>query len=139
LPQKTGEPACTILEHGPYEPMSARRHYADPRAATGRSFEIDEVEFTKQATTIDMQLGVGFGIRYQVRLPADVTVTARVVYPKPLRGVPEWRNDIDLARGEHVRHFVHDFEYAWELVPGRWRFQVLVDGTPACGLTFVVK
>ena len=134
------EPRCEILEYGPYVPLGARWHYDDPDAATGRSFEIDDVEFTTQTTIITKKRGDGFGIRYRAyNVPSRAKVTWRVVYPKPLRGFAEWRRDVRMVARDHVMHVVYDFDYAWEMVSGRWKFQVLVDGKAICRLAFTVR
>ena len=43
------------------------------------------------------------------------------------------------TNGELVGHLLYDFVLASELVEGRWRFEVLVDGHAACSFGFLVQ
>jgi len=133
------EPTCDVLEFGPYLQIGTRRYFDDPHAITGRSFEVDEVEFIRQTTEITRKLRTGFGVRYRVHdLAPNASVTWRVKYPHAIRGVSDWSHDPELF-GDHSHAFLYDFDHAYEMVPGRWEFSVLVDGKTTCDVAFTVK
>jgi len=143
--EKPRERDCEILDYGIHDPDTPRTRYADPTSATGTRFESDEVEFIEHTKVIDMEVGRGFGIRYHVRnLPTKkpVRVTWRISFPKPgIRGHKAWEHTFDeqLPGGELDQHLLYDFDYDYELLAGRWTFDVLVDGKPKCSFAFQVQ
>ncbi|HEY5949008.1 MAG TPA: DUF3859 domain-containing protein [Kofleriaceae bacterium] len=140
---KQPELGCEIIDRGLYVPASQRVRYADPSSVTGERFEISQVRFVRQTTTIEATLGQRFGMRYRLRgLPQRaVVITWRVAYPQSVRGRKSWelRFRASPDNGELVQHLLYDFVYQSEVVTGRWDFQVLVDGQPACSLAFRVE
>ena len=139
------EYACTVIDAGLYKKTGSSVRYEDPTSVTGERFELDEVEFTKQTKTILMQVGRGFGIRYRIDgLPTDraFEITWRITYPRPgVHDVAGWEHRFDerSASGDLGGFLLYDFVYAWEMVRGVWRFQVLVDNVPTCNFTFQAK
>ncbi len=138
------EQPCEIIDRGLYVPEEQATRFADDGSVTGERFEIDAIRFTKRTTVIPAERGRGFGMRYRLtQLPTTraFRVTWRITYPHRIHKLPGWEHsEVDTApSGELVQHLLYDFVYDWEAVPGDWRFQVLVDGQPACTLTFQVK
>jgi hypothetical protein len=135
---------CEILERGPYRPLAERVYVEDSRDVTGRRFEINDVSFAAQTTSIVARPGAGFGVRYQLyNLPTDrsVAVTWRVHYPRPIRGSKRWEHRrSDFAPSGRITNIVlYDFAHDWEMVAGTWRFEILVGDRSVCSQTFDVK
>lgn len=95
--------------------------------------------FTNIETTeeVPARIGVEFGLEYQIAGEpegADVTLEFLVTYsdagiadsesPMPLR---ETRYELPKPIGEPV-YLGYGFENDWELVPGRWTFEIWHDG-----------
>lgn len=144
VPKPRGEVACEILDAGLYVAASERVQFKDANSVTGERYEIDEVTFTKQTKVVPMERGKGFGIRYRLRglsKVKDSRITWRIFYPRAIRGRSGWEHGDDWAsvNGELVQHLLYDFAHDYELVPGNWRFHVLVEGKPTCAYTFEVK
>lgn len=134
------QPRCHIVQHGLYRQVSDRILVEDSNSVTGVSGITDEVEFTTATNVVPRTQGLGFGIRYHAHdVPEGATVTWRVVYPTPLRGFDDWRHDEYVEAGDHTRHVLYDFDHAWEMVPGDWRFEIAIDGRTRCDFTFTVK
>jgi len=142
-PTKRPQLGCEVLDHGVYVPVSQRTRYSDGSSVTGERFEIDEVRFVRRTKLIEPTLGQRFGIRYRLTGIASpsVRITWRVVYPSPVRASNGWQHSfrVSAANGELVGHLLYDFVLASELVEGRWQFDVLVDGHPACSFGFLVQ
>ena len=137
------EQACEILEHGHYHATTTRVSLPDATSPTGDRFETDEVEFTDRTKTIARELDTTFGFRYRLHVPTnrDTKITWRITYPRPLKGKRAWvfSEDWSSPNGELVQHIGYTFTDDFELVPGAWKMQVLVEDQPACAITFTVK
>lgn len=137
------ELGCEITDYGIYVPESKRVRFADRGSVTGDRFEIQQVRFVRRTKTIEPTLGQRFGIRYritQVTSPS-VNITLRVTYPSPVRGATGWQHSfVDAPSGDELTGTaLYDFVIASELVEGRWRFDVLVDGRQACTFGFLIQ
>lgn len=140
LPPPPPPPSCDIVEYGLYEARSERILVDDAASVTGVSGITDDVAFTTPTDVIPRKRGTGFGIRYEAHaVPAGTVVTWRVVYPEALRGFADWHHDEYVEAGDHMRHVLYDFDHAWEMLPGAWRFEVQIDGQTRCGFTFTVQ
>ena len=142
-PAKQPQLGCEVLDHGIYVPITQRTRYGDVGSVTGERFEISEVRFVRHTKIIEPTLGQRFGIRYRLTGIASPSarITWRVVYPSPVRDMSSWQYSFRSSptNGELVGHLLYDFVLASELVEGRWRFEVLVDGHAACSFGFVVQ
>ena len=137
------EQACEVLEHGHYHATTPRVSLPDPTSPTGDRFETDEVEFTDRTKTIAREIDSTFGFRYRLAIPAnrDTKITWRITYPRALKGKRAWvfSEDWSTPNGELVQHIGYTFTDKFEMVPGEWKMQVLVEDQPACAVTFTVK
>ena len=137
------EQTCEVLEHGHYHAITPRTTLPDATSPTGDRFETDEVEFTDRTKTIARELDKTFGFRYRVRVPRDrdTKITWRITYPRPLQGKRAWvfSEQWSSSDGALVQHIGYTFTDKFELVPGEWKMQVLVEDQPACAVTFTVK
>jgi hypothetical protein len=137
------EQGCEVLEHGRYHATTPRVTIADASSPTGDRFETDEVEFTDRTKTIARALDTTFGFRYRLTLRPDLEtrITWRITYPRPLNGKRSWvfTERWSTPNGELVQHIGYTFTDKFELVPGEWKMQVLVEDQPACAVTFTVK
>jgi Domain of unknown function (DUF3859) len=134
---------CKILEAGNYHATTPPTVQLDPTSPTGDKLETDDVEFTAQTRTIARTLDTSFGIRYRLDVPADSTVkiTNRITFPRPLKGKRSWTDSDPWSTGTGVlvQHMGWTFVYDWEMAPGEWKMEVLVDDKPGCAITFTVK
>jgi Domain of unknown function (DUF3859) len=134
---------CQIVEAGNYHATTPPTTVLDATSPTGDKFETDDVEFTAQTRTIARKLDTSFGFRYRLNLPADksVKITNRITYPRPLKGKRSWTDSDpwDSGTGVLVQHMGWTFVYDWEMAPGEWTMEVLVDDKPGCSITFTVK
>src|SRR5688572_22706026 len=134
--QQKSELGCEILDAGIYEATTPRIRYDDPNSVTGERYEIEDVKFTKQTKVIPLERGIGFGIRYRLRNLSkvkDSRITWRIFYPRAIRGKPGWEHSADWGsvNGELVQYLLYNMTDDVEMVPGTWRFHVLVDNKPS--------
>ena len=141
--RRPAELGCEIIDHGNYVHEVKPTHHADANSVTGERFEINVVRFVRQTKQIEATLGQRFGIRYRLSgLPQrPVVVTWRITYPTAVRTFKGWEHSFrdTPAGGELVQHLLYHFTRASELLPGRWIFQVFVDGKPKCSFDFDVQ
>jgi hypothetical protein len=133
---------CQVLEAGNYHAAS-RTSEPDLSSPTGRRFASDGVEFTSQTRTIARTLGTGFGFRYRLNLPVGTSakITTHITYPRPIKGKKNWSHPQtwEITDDVLVQHVGYTFTHDFEMVPGAWTMQVLVEDKPACLVTFTVK
>jgi Domain of unknown function (DUF3859) len=134
---------CQVLEAGNYRATTQPNLVPDVSSPTGDKFETDEIELTNATRTIARTLATSFGYRYQLNVPANtsVKITNRITYPRPLKGKRVWADSDDWFSGNGVltQHMGWTFVYDWEMAPGEWKMEVLVDDKPGCSVTFTVK
>ena len=120
-----------ILEFGAY---SGRHQHAvaDSAAPTSRVLMEGPVKLIAQTNTIPAVVGRKFGIGFVVKgKPAGKSIPMTVVYrfpkmvnPKTKREISEYRASIQAKAGDRKPRMLWDFTEPWELVPGKWTFQI---------------
>ena len=137
------EQTCEVLEQGHYHATTPRVTLPDATSPTGDRFETDEVEFTDRTKTIARELDTTFGFRYRLAIAPnrDTKITWRITYPRAINGKRAWvfSESWSSANGELVQHIGYTFTDKFEMVPGEWKMQVLVEDQPACAVSFTVK
>ena len=124
-------PAAEILEYGIYI-GSHDSSIPNSDAPTGNVLIGGSVKLVKQTVEIPARLKTQFGFRCVLHGKAeDRPVKLRLVYLFPQMNDPSsgkkidmWEADV-LARPEDKKlYMLWDFTEAYELVPGKWTFQV---------------
>jgi hypothetical protein len=134
---------CRIVELGPYVATSDKLYVEDTRSVTGVSAITDDVVFGEHTSTIEAQLGGGFGVRYVAQdVPEGAVMRWHVKYPRAIRGFTEWGREIDVVAGDHAGHVLYDFDHEWEMERGAWKIEIEIDSPgrhATCGVAFTVK
>ena len=138
------EHPCEILDYGFYRAVTSRETVPDEGSVTGDRFETEEIEFTQRTKTIPRVRDKSFGIQYKLTSLAtdrDAKITWRITFPRSIKGKRGWElvENWSAPTGELVQHIGYTFVHDWEMVPGDWKMQILVEDQPACSFTFKVK
>ena len=120
-----------ILEFGVYS-GSHQYTIADDAAPTSQVLMEGPVRLIAQTNTISATIGGKFGFGFVVKgQPEGESIPLTVVYrfpkmvdPKTKREITEYRAPIRAKTGDRKPKMLWDFTEPWELVPGRWVFQI---------------
>ncbi len=117
-----------------------------PKTAKGTVDEVAAPEILPGGTNIRGKLGTTFGMRVRVRGPAPGTIIpmiTRVTHPPTTNPatmtattVEEWASPMQSGRTLYQGWV---FERDWELVPGKWRIEVLYEGRAVATQDFTVR
>ena len=139
--------AARVTEYGIYE-RGAESVYKDVSAPSGQSREY--VGFRLKSTTraVPLRLGTSFGFCYEVSglaLGARPKVIVDAEHPAFARPgqAPTKKHQFSRSTtpaGGVLRDCTgYGFDHEFELIPGEWRFTVVVDGTPVLTQFFVAE
>lgn len=121
-----------IVEVGIYRAETTKIEAA-PGTATRQRNILTDTRLVTPTTRIEAKIGVHFGIRYRVvGRPggSSIKLTSVTHYPAP--GLKNPKNGGVQTRGEHplfatisqLNYRGYLFEHDWELVAGRWTFEL---------------
>ena len=118
-----------MVDFGIYR--SARLGHVENAAVAGGLVLSHGRKLLRQTDRVPATLGTGFGFRYVLQGPGeDAEVTVRVLHPVPLRdpesgriiAVSQWQQRLGIGTVHWNSGW--NFEFPWELVPGRWTIQL---------------
>lgn len=136
-----------IFEWGLFQVVGPVEVESDAEKVAGEVNIIDDVRLVRRTTSVSMQMGTTFGIRYRL-VPndgKDYEIGVRIVFPdggltNPETGKLQLSSFSSFVLNTEDADFdVYTFDHAWEMRPGEWTFQLLVDGRVAAAKTFVVR
>lgn len=108
---------------------------------------VDKAELVESTTTIHGQLGLEFGLRYEIIGEpdgSDVTLDFRFEYPPPGLNDPEQNEPLTESRFARQRtigeteYTGYGFENTWEIVPGIWTIEISYQGKKLAEQSFTV-
>jgi hypothetical protein len=131
-----------ILNHGILTATAVETVKAKDTALGTRTIQKD-LEFEENTTQIPVTIGKSFGIKYVIDGKPDgmqIDVTKKVIHP-PLKN-PE--RDKAFTSSEYttkrkigyIGWLTYTFEKEWELVPGKYTFQIYYKGQKLLEKTF---
>jgi hypothetical protein len=109
-----------------------------PDTAIGRTNQLGNVQKLQTTTTVPARRGVSFGLEYSISGPAagsSATIQIAVVPPKAGLLNPAtqrrlyretWRPSSGVVGSPSLVGY--SLEHDWEVVPGLWRFEILLGG-----------
>ena len=122
-------------DYGIYEAIRVETYDA-PNAVGGVRDEVVNVELVERTTVVPARLCVRFGVWWRLMGPRPGgTADVKVVVTVPPAGLRDPSTGTIVHGGEDVRtvrigdRFLdgYEFSYPWELVPGRWAFEIWQD------------
>jgi hypothetical protein len=137
---------CEIVEFGIYD-LKTLKQIPSSSVASG-TFVETKAELVKSTSVIPARLGMAFG--YQLKLVgspvgASVNVNDVNLVPEPGLRNPKTGDTVFREEASYTRRigdrWISDYQlnYGWTLLPGRWTFQIWVDGQKVCEQIFTLE
>jgi len=111
---------------------------------------IDQESLLKSTRNIPAKIGTIFGIKYffaERMMDKPVNIKVKITFPKkgltnPLTQETDYtattNNDLIVDPYNLSWSTFYQFEKGWEVVPGKWRFEVFINGAMQVDETFIV-
>ncbi len=116
-----------------------------PASESGGGARVKSERLIKTTGLIDAKKGLTFGFRFLLYgAPSGETVTLQFKGATPMMINPDTGHKTDRGQWEFVTAiegiaFVgYTFDHSWEMVPGKWTFQVLSEGRPIATKSFII-
>ena len=137
---------CEIVEFGIYDLKIVKQ--APSTSIASGTFVETKGELVKSTSVIPARLGMAFG--YQLKLVgspvgASVTVNDVNIVPEPGLRNPKTGDTVFREEASYTRRIGdawrsdYQLNYDWTLLPGRWTFQIWVDGQKVCEQIFTLE
>jgi hypothetical protein len=137
-------PTIRIIEKGVYQAETIAQRV--PPKSMGFVNSVKNVRLISNTTTVFAQLGVRFGLRYEV---LDTTVQhapLKLIVRFPPAGLRDPQTRQTLFESEYTDHiprgvplyWEYQLESEWEMVPGLWQFEFWSDGKKLAEQRFCV-
>jgi hypothetical protein len=137
--------AAEIFGYGVFETSSSSRHsgFTARKIAADSVTGVHFVDFTNE---IPMTLGTNFGFEYSINTtPRGQSIKVRSVIRFPEGGLTTPRGKVYTESVEHKSVKIghrslhgYGFDEAWEMVPGKWTFEVWYKNARLIRKTFTI-
>jgi tetratricopeptide (TPR) repeat protein len=132
-----------VTEVGIYK-ASVIKTFAVPGVAGGTNEGLDSFTLVEATTNVPARIGTRFGFRYTIHgtpsnAPIDLTMVGEhPPYRNPKTGKTQARDVYGLQSWIGQTYASYLFGEEWELIPGKFRFEVWHKGKKLCEQSFVV-
>jgi len=132
-----------ITEVGIYTARTVRK-FAVPGVARGTTEGLDSFTLVQTTTNVPARIGTRFGFRYTIRgKPSNAPIVLRMVgehppYTNPRTGKTQTRDEYELKSWIGETYTSYLFEEEWELIPGKFKFEVWHRDKKLCEQSFTV-
>jgi hypothetical protein len=137
-----------VLEEGLFKPVGPQTTQRDRGAASGRTHEHEALQLVEATRTFKAAEGLTFGFRYRLsglRSNEPQGFSMRALHP-PMKGEDGKRRTVsttpvsmDAEQGVAENDLVYTLSDAAEVLPGRWRLQLLYRGKVVLARAFELK
>lgn len=134
---------ATVTEVGIYS-AKIEKKYDVPTVVGGTTEGLNDFRLIRATTNIPPRIGTRFGFRYAIQgspTNAPIVLTMVGVHPPltdPRTGQTKTRDVYRLQSWIGHTYTSYSLDEPWELVPGKWRFEVWHDRKKLCEQTFLV-
>jgi len=141
--EKASVTGADITEAGIYSAAVVQKT-AEPGVASGTNEWLESFTLVRATTNVPARIGTRFGFRYTIRgTPSNAPVVLKMVgehppYKNPESGTTQTRDEYELKSWIGRTYTSYMFEQEWELVPGRFKFEVWHEGRKLCEQSFMV-
>jgi hypothetical protein len=117
---------------------------AAPGVVSGTNEWLDSFVLSQATTNIPARIGTRFGFRFTIRgTPSNAPIVLKMVgehppYKNPETGKTQTRDEYELRSWIGQTYTSYSFDNDWELIPGRFKFEVWHDGKKLCEQSFMV-
>jgi len=143
----SGRLTARVTEYGVYD-RGNETIRPDSTAPSGQSRGSNGYRLRETIETVQLRLGQSFGFCYEISgfvAGAQPTVVIQTIHPEFAKPGGKPVNSSQFVRSILPVDGVlsdctgYGFDHSFELVPGRWRFTVVIDGTPVLAQSFVAE
>jgi len=132
-----------VTEAGIYSAQVVKE-FSTPGVVGGTNQGLDAFTLVQATTNIPARVGTRFGFRYTIHgthsnVPIVLTMVAENPPLKdPKSGKTQSRDEYELHSWIGRTYTSYSFDEEWELIPGKWRFEVWHKGQKLCEQCFLV-
>jgi hypothetical protein len=132
-----------VTEAGIYKAQVVKKT-AEPGVAGGTNEWLESFTLVQATTNIPARIGARFGFRYTIRgTPTNAPIVLTMVgehppYKNPKTGKTQTRDEYELPSWAGQTYTSYLFEEEWELIPGKFKFEVWHKGKKLCEQTFTI-
>ncbi|MBI5772403.1 MAG: DUF3859 domain-containing protein [Verrucomicrobia bacterium] len=132
-----------VTEVGLYSARVVKKT-AEPGVATGTNEWLETFTLVQATTNVPARIGTRFGFRYTIHgTPSNAPVVLKMVgehppYKNPKTGKTETRDEYELQSWAGQTYTSYMFEEEWELIPGKFKFEIWHKGKKLCEQSFTV-
>jgi len=134
---------ATVMEVGIYTARVIKT-FDVPGVAGGTNQGLDSFTLGQATTNVPARIGTRFGFRYTIHgTPSNAPIALTMVgeHPPlkdPKTGKTQTRDEYELESWIGQTYTSYSFDNEWELIPGRWNFEVWHKGKKLCEQSFTV-
>lgn len=140
---KVSVTGATVTEVGIYAARVANR-LAVPGVVGGTNQELDSFTLIQATTNVPARIGKRFGFRYTIHgTPSNAPIVLKMVgehpqFKDPQTGKTQTRDEYQLESWIGQTYTSYSLDNMWELIPGKWKFEVWHKGKKLCEQSFTV-
>ena len=136
-----------ILEYGMFDSTIIKKQVAENTSA-GVSNLIKDFKLIKQTTDIPGKLGNQFGLKFAAKgiaAKAKIKLSVKLIHPMTVN--PETKKEVTEEQWTAYAKVAGEgcsgctgwtFDYPWEIVPGKWIFQLWYEDNKLAEKTFTI-
>jgi len=132
-----------VTEVGIYTADVVKR-FAVPGVAGGTNEWLDSFKLVQATTNVPARIGTRFGFRYTIRgTPSNAPILLTMAgehppYKNPETGKSEIKDQYELQSSIGQTYTSYSFDHEWELIPGKFKFEVWHKGKKLCEQSFMI-
>jgi len=134
---------ATVTEVGIYTARVVKT-FDVPAVVGGTNQGLDSFTLVQATTNVTARVGTRFGFRFTIHgKPSNAPVALTMVgeHPPlkdPATGKTQTRDEYQLESWIGQTYTSYSFDHEWELIPGKWKFEVWHRGKKLCEQSFTV-
>lgn len=142
-PRQTTVAGADVTEVGIYS-ADVVKTLVVPGVVGGTNEGLNSFTLVEATTNIPARIGTRFGFRYTIRgTPSNAPIVLTMIgehppYKDPATGKTQTRDEYELQSWIGQTYTSYSFDEEWELVTGKFRFEVWHEGKKLCEQAFAI-
>src|SRR6266540_2947413 len=134
---------ASVAEVGIYSARVIKK-FAVPGVTGGTNEGLDSFSLVQVTTNVPARIGTRFGFRYTIRgTPSNAPILLTMVgehppYKNPKTRMTQTRDEYKLQSWIGQTYTTYSLDEAWELIPGKFKFEVWHEGKKLCEQSFMI-
>ena len=141
--EKVSVTGASVTEVGIYTARVIKK-FDVPGVTSGTNEGLDSFSLARATTNIPARIGTRFGFRYTIHgTPSNAPIVLKMVgehppFKDPKTGKSQSRDEYELQSWIGQTYASYSLDEEWELVPGKWKFEVWHKDKKLCEQSFTV-